>query len=201
MEDPNAHEGRGGSCDCPLCLLRKLLMAAMKDSLQFQPGSPEDKWITYQKAMAHLRGHAEELANGRAKGWARQLGLEEYFKSSGLGPLTGYQLMARDAKPAPTLQRVREEMKLIATLITPLMVVLLDECRSLHGLVRQKDSRWRFFDHAVYFDALLMLRTVMYDMGCGETPLMLEKLESIEEMGRLVDECNKLLASMPESEI
>lgn len=199
MEDPNAHER--SDCDCPICMLRKLLLGALRDPLKFKPGSLEDRWITYQKSMAHLRGHAEEIANTKARNWARELGLDQYFKSSGLGPLTGYQLMARDATPAPTLERVKQEMKLIATLITPLLVLLLDECRSLHGLVKNKDSRWRFFDHAVYFDALLMLRTVMYDMGCSETPQMLEKLECIEEMGRLVEDCNKLLAAMPIEEL
>lgn len=202
MEDPNALEREhNDSCWCLACALRKMLLSMMRGGLPYPDDSAEGRWIGYQKAMAHLRGHAQETSNQRAGVWQRQLGLGQTFQASGLGPLTGYQMMARDVTLTPTIKRTQEEMRLIASLITPLLKQLLESVRPLAELVAEKDSRWRFFDHVIYFDSLLMVRTVLLDIGHADQDAMLENLDVIEEMGKLVAKCNQTLLQLPDDKI
>jgi hypothetical protein len=189
------HEERKDDCDCPICQLRKMiesLLATGTVPVVLPPGSREGRWMHYQQSVAMLRGHASMKGKEKTTGVAKMLGLGDSYEDSTLGPLTGYQVMARQAKDTPGLAKVKDEMRMIALLISSLLSLLLEEARPLAADPNVKESRWDFYDRVAFFDALLMIRTVMLDMsGSDVNDLIFSNLDEVEEMGKLLVRCEK----------
>jgi hypothetical protein len=185
-----SHENGRDDCDCGYCLLRRMIeeMTSQGPPLHYiDPRSLPGRWIKYQQTIANLRAHAMRIGSKRAQDIVQVAGLDKKYEGSILGPLTGYQVIVRDAKHSEAMTKAKDEMSIIASLITPLLPGILESCRSLVPRATEEEVRWQFYDHIAMFDALVMLRTVMLDMANVDQLQAISDIDVLEEVGVLVE--------------